>query len=64
MLFNPSQHLKMAAFLHKKTKAQRDPEIKEKQAAMAEVFRMLARKAGDKQPAIGDDRRTGSVRSR
>jgi hypothetical protein len=45
MRFNSDQHSKMAERLHERAKQNTDPEKAKKQAAMANTFRLLARRA-------------------
>jgi hypothetical protein len=45
MKHSSQQHMKMAALLDEKAKAQPDPKIAKKQTDLANVFRMLARRA-------------------
>ena len=45
MRFSHDQHEEMSKRLHERSKAERNPEAAEKQAAMANVFRQLAKRA-------------------
>jgi hypothetical protein len=56
MRFTQSQHLEMSRRLHERAKKNPDPEKAKKQAAMANVFKLLAAKAA-KQGAESTRRR-------
>jgi hypothetical protein len=50
MKFNPLQHLRMAKLLDEKAAKNQDPNSRDKQFAMANLFRLLAQKSYFRKP--------------
>lgn len=58
MRHTAEQHMKMAQHLHERARNNPDPRLAKKQEAMANVFRLLARRAEKHQRAVPAKTRT------